>query len=61
MSEEPRRLDPFEILIRELALLERRGLTLTLEERRALEGYRSPALPVELRRRGHLRLIQGGR
>jgi hypothetical protein len=61
MSDEPRRLpDPIETLIRELALLERKGFTLTSEERRALDAYQSPRL-VELVRRKHLRLIQGGR
>lgn len=52
--------DPFATLIRELAILERKGFTLTTEERRALDSYRSPSLPVELARRKHLRLIQGG-
>lgn len=55
-----RPLDPIDTLIRELALLERKGFVLTSEERRVLDAYRSPRLPLELGRRKHLRLIQGG-
>lgn len=62
MSDEPRRLpDPIEALARELAILERRGLTLTGPERRLLEGYRGQNDEVYRLRRGRFRVIPGGK
>lgn len=55
--------DPLAVLARELALLERKGFTLTDQERRFIDSWRgggAPTLIAEHRRR-KFRVIQGGR
>lgn len=55
-------LDPIDVVIRELALLERRGYTLTRQERELLEAGRSSMTNVRAdARRRRFRVIDGGR
>lgn len=53
--------DPVATLARELALLERKGYTLTDEERRFLARSRELDPPARTFRRRHLTVIEGGK